>query len=111
MRDPQLRASAAQWWDNQRINGAWVREDLGIQKLADKLGYGYTNINVNPHPNTPMGIVIGGPSASANVGVFGNDTSKQPTSIPEEAKLRTNAKRAVQALKEGMLAPVSSLPH
>ncbi|KAJ3477839.1 hypothetical protein NLI96_g10187 [Meripilus lineatus] len=61
MRDPQLRASAAQWWDNQRINGAWVREDLGIQKLADKLGYGYTNINVNPHPNTPMGIVIGGP--------------------------------------------------
>ena len=41
MRDPLLRASASQWWDDQRVNGACVREDGNVQRLSEKLGYGY----------------------------------------------------------------------
>lgn len=41
MRDPSLRASASEWWDKQRVQGEVVREDEGVQRLADKLGYGF----------------------------------------------------------------------
>lgn len=41
-RDPTLRASASQWWDDQRVGGELVREDEDIQRTAEKLGSGYT---------------------------------------------------------------------
>ncbi|THH30570.1 hypothetical protein EUX98_g3622 [Antrodiella citrinella] len=41
MRDPSLRASATEWWGKQRVLGEVVREDEGVQRMADKLGYGY----------------------------------------------------------------------
>lgn len=86
MRDPHLRASATQWWDNQRISGGWVREEPSVQKLADKFGYGYGNGNGN-----------------GNEGDHGGTGAN--TVAREEGKLRTNARLAVNALRSGMLAP------
>ena len=41
MRNPALRASAAQWWEEQREFGQAVREDQDVQATAEKLGSGY----------------------------------------------------------------------
>ncbi|KAJ7249468.1 hypothetical protein C8J57DRAFT_1136754, partial [Mycena rebaudengoi] len=41
MRVPGLRSRAAAWWDAEAREGAWVREDEGVQELARKLGTGY----------------------------------------------------------------------
>jgi len=41
MRDPTLRAHANQWWDKQKDEGDWVREDDNVQRIAEKLDYGF----------------------------------------------------------------------
>ncbi|KAH8101782.1 hypothetical protein BXZ70DRAFT_891280 [Cristinia sonorae] len=41
MRDPSLRASATEWWEKQKVHGEVVREDETVQRLAEKMGYGF----------------------------------------------------------------------
>jgi len=41
MRDPTLRAAAAEWWDRQRVEGEWAREDESVRRMANKLGKGF----------------------------------------------------------------------
>ncbi|KZT70412.1 hypothetical protein DAEQUDRAFT_744676 [Daedalea quercina L-15889] len=41
MRDPQMRAAAGEWWERQRVEGAWAREDEGVQRVAERLGKGF----------------------------------------------------------------------
>jgi len=32
-------ASAGDWWERKK--GEWVREDEGVQRMAERLGFGY----------------------------------------------------------------------
>lgn len=41
MREPTLRAAAVEWWDRQRVEGEWAREDESVRKMAKKLGKGF----------------------------------------------------------------------
>ena len=42
MRDSQLRDTAGDWWDQERKEGEWGRDDEDIQRMAERLGFGYT---------------------------------------------------------------------
>jgi len=42
MRDPNLRDTAGDWWDRERKEGKWGREDEDVQRMAERLGFGYT---------------------------------------------------------------------
>ncbi|KIM71348.1 hypothetical protein PILCRDRAFT_54875, partial [Piloderma croceum F 1598] len=42
MRDPRLRETAGEWWDRERKEGEWGREDEDVQRMAERLGFGYT---------------------------------------------------------------------
>lgn len=41
MREPSLRASALQWWDKQKLEGQWMKEDETVQKTAEKMNSGF----------------------------------------------------------------------
>jgi hypothetical protein len=41
MRVPSLRARATAWWGTERQEGEWIREDPGVQRVADALGLGF----------------------------------------------------------------------
>ncbi|KAJ6606687.1 hypothetical protein B0H10DRAFT_2075222 [Mycena sp. CBHHK59/15] len=41
LRVPALRTRAVEWWADEARDGAWVREDEGVQELARKLGTGF----------------------------------------------------------------------
>lgn len=41
MREPSLRAAADRWWSKQKTEGQWVRQDEGVQRAAEKLGFGF----------------------------------------------------------------------
>lgn len=41
MRDPRTRAAAGDWWDRQRVEGEWAREDEGVRRVAERLGKGF----------------------------------------------------------------------
>lgn len=41
MRNPQLRENAGEWWDRERREGEWGREDETVKRMSDKLGFGY----------------------------------------------------------------------
>lgn len=41
MRNPQLRDKSGKWWEQERREGEWGREDETVRRLADKLGLGY----------------------------------------------------------------------
>lgn len=41
MRNPQLRDRSGEWWEQERREGQWGREDETVKRLADKLGLGY----------------------------------------------------------------------
>lgn len=41
MREPSLRASAMQWWDKQKLEGQWMREDETVRKTAEKMNSGF----------------------------------------------------------------------
>ena len=43
MRDPALRASATEWWGKQKLFGEIIREDEAVQRMAEKLGYGFVD--------------------------------------------------------------------
>lgn len=73
MRDPQLRTAAGGWWEQERKEGEWGREDENVQNMADKLGFGYVDRVVNGN---------------------GEATSGQ-------GKLKSSARTAVEALKNG----------
>jgi hypothetical protein len=74
MRDPNLRDTAGDWWDKERKEGEWGREDEDVQRMAERLGFGYTD---------QTGIENGGVGSS------------------REGKLKSSAKLAVEALKTG----------
>jgi len=74
MRDANLRASAGDWWEQERKEGEWVREDEGVQRMAEKLGFGYGD---------------------------GTETENNEEDGGGEGKLKRNAKIAVEALKNG----------
>ncbi|KAI0777343.1 hypothetical protein BD413DRAFT_609721 [Trametes elegans] len=40
-RQPALRAAAGEWWERQRAEGAWAREDPHVQRAAERLGRGF----------------------------------------------------------------------
>jgi len=72
MRDQNLREAAGDWWEKERKEGEWGREDEYVQRMAEKLGIGYGD-----------GI--------------GTDTE----GVVSEGKLKNTAKIAVEALKNG----------
>lgn len=74
MRDAGLRASAGDWWEQERKEGEWVRKDEGVQRMAERLGFGYRD---------------------------GTGTQNDGGGIVGEGKLKRNAKVAVEALKSG----------
>jgi hypothetical protein len=74
MRDPHLRDTAGEWWEQERKEGEWGREDEDVQRMAERLGFGYTDQTGAEH----------GEAGSAG-----------------EGKLRSSAKLAVEALKHG----------
>jgi hypothetical protein len=74
MRDPNLRDTAGDWWNKERKEGEWGREDEDVQRMAERLGFGYTD---------QTGIENGGVGSS------------------REGKLKSSAKLAVEALKTG----------
>jgi len=74
MRDPLLRGTAGNWWNQERIEGEWGRDDEDVQRMAQRLGIGYTD-----QMRTENG----------TVGSSG------------DMKLRSSAKLAVEALKHG----------
>lgn len=80
MRDANLRTSAGDWWEQDRKEGEWVREDEGVQRMAEKLGFGF-----------------GDGTGTENDGEDG-----------EEGKLKRGVKVAVEALKKGF-NPVEGL--
>ncbi|KAI0944992.1 hypothetical protein AcV7_001643 [Taiwanofungus camphoratus] len=41
MRDPTLRAAAGNWWERQRKEGVWAREDENVRQVAERLGRGF----------------------------------------------------------------------
>lgn len=41
MRDPAMRESANKWWAKQQVEGEWIREDESVQRVAEKLGFGF----------------------------------------------------------------------
>ena len=43
MRNSQLRDRSGKWWEQERKEGEWGREDETVKRLADKLGLGYDN--------------------------------------------------------------------
>jgi hypothetical protein len=76
MRVPSLRLRSGAWWANEREEGAWVREDPGVQRVADRLGLGF-----------------GG----------AGDGEEDRKDGMEEGKLRVNAKMAVRSLMGGFV--------
>ena len=54
-RDPLLRDEASEWWDRQRVRGAWVREDDDVKRLAEKLGSGYAERGAVPDGSKQAG--------------------------------------------------------
>jgi hypothetical protein len=74
MRDPRLRETAGEWWDRQRKEGEWGREDEDVQRVAERLGFGYTE-----RTGTADGEVGSG----------------------RQGKLKSSAKLAVAALQDG----------
>jgi len=75
MRDQHLRNTAGGWWDQERKEGEWGREDEDVQRMAERLGFGYTDGAEN-----------------GNAGNIG------------EGKLKSSAKLAVAALINGFKA-------
>jgi hypothetical protein len=75
MRDLHLRGTAGEWWDRERKEGEWGREDADVQRMAEKLGFGYTDRTEHANGSADA------PAAAKGV------------------KLKTNAKLAVDALK------------
>lgn len=76
MRNPLLRDTAGNWWNQDRKEGEWGRDDEDVQTMAQRLGIGYTD-----------------QMRTENGGVGGINTG--------DAKLRSSAKLAVEALKHG----------
>jgi len=79
MRDPKFRDTAGGWWDQQRKEGEWGREDVSVQRMAERAGLGYTD--------------------QTEIGNSG---------ITERAKLKSSAKLTVAALKNAF-NPTSGL--
>ena len=73
MRDRKLREAAGDWWEQERKEGKWGREDADVQRVAERLGFGYGN---------------------------GSRTENDGEGIIGEGKLKSNAKMAVDALKD-----------
>ncbi|KAH9835332.1 uncharacterized protein C8Q71DRAFT_837178 [Rhodofomes roseus] len=46
MRDPRMRAAAGDWWERQRVEGEWAREDETVRRVADRLGKGFDETGV-----------------------------------------------------------------
>lgn len=42
LRVPEFRQAAGNYWETQRIEGRWAREDLAINRLSEKTGTGIT---------------------------------------------------------------------
>jgi hypothetical protein len=42
MRVPSLRDRASAWWGTERQEGERVRNDAGVQHVAERLGLGFT---------------------------------------------------------------------
>ncbi|OCH91271.1 hypothetical protein OBBRIDRAFT_792432 [Obba rivulosa] len=42
MRDPTLRGAAIEWWEQQRVEGEWAREDQHVRHVAEQLGKGFS---------------------------------------------------------------------
>ena len=41
MRVPALRARVESWWETERREGAWVREDKDVRRVAERIGLGF----------------------------------------------------------------------
>ena len=74
MRDPRLRETAGEWWDRERKEGEWGRDNEDVQKMAGRLGFGYTE---------PTG------------------TTNGEADSARQSKLRSSAQLAVAALQNG----------
>lgn len=74
MRDPHLRDAAGTWWDQERKEGEWGREDEDVQRMAERLGFGYTD----------------------RTRIENGEVSEM-----KEGKLLSTAKLAVESLKDG----------
>jgi len=74
MRDPRLRETAGEWWDRERKEGEWGRENEDVQRMAERLGFGYTERT---------------------------GTTDGEASTARQSKLKSSAKLAVAALQNG----------
>ena len=80
MRVPSLRARATAWWGTERQEGEWVREDPGVQRVADALGLGFRE------------------RKSENDGGGGAESTENTEGNKGVGKLRAAAEMAVRSL-------------
>jgi hypothetical protein len=80
MRVPSLRARATAWWGAERQEGEWIREDPGVQRVADALGLGFRERD------------------SENDSGGGTENTENTEGNKGEGKLRAAAKMAVKSL-------------
>ncbi|KDQ59991.1 hypothetical protein JAAARDRAFT_32355 [Jaapia argillacea MUCL 33604] len=78
LRVPEFRDRKEAFWETQRQEGTWGREDENVRRIADRLGLGYDERGVD--------------GEGEGVG----------TSTSGEGRLRTNARVAVEGLKNGL---------
>ncbi|KAK7684958.1 hypothetical protein QCA50_011793 [Cerrena zonata] len=65
MRDPATRESADSWWTKQKVEGEWIREDENVQRVAEKLGFGFAGhegtAKLKSNAKATVGVITQGP--------------------------------------------------
>jgi predicted phage gp36 major capsid-like protein len=72
MRVPELREQSEEWWERERRRGEWIREDEGVRKAAERVGYGFDEGNI----------------------IDAEKIASPDGDIPGEGRLRTQARKA-----------------
>ncbi|KAK7439841.1 hypothetical protein VKT23_017413 [Stygiomarasmius scandens] len=87
MRNPTLRNAASEWWNTERQEGEWIREDEIVQNTARQIGVGFD---------------VGGESDATGTTVAGSSSSPNTT---KDGPLRANAKAATRSLMTPLQRP------
>lgn len=78
MRDQAMRESANKWWSTQQVEGEWIREDENVQRVAEKLGFGFAGDEETAKLKS---------NAKATVGVIAQGlglVNPNPVSVPSQ---------------------------
>jgi hypothetical protein len=66
MREPSLRGSASEWWSRGRRAGIQVRGDVGVRRVAEKVGLGFVEgeAELRSQARKMTGEILGGIASS-----------------------------------------------